>query len=135
MEAAAQSTAAFGSGTSVKSTEFERIALISEFTSDKKGVVRVSIPGPAGVQYSEQTFAEDLVGHGAGTALASGIDGRLEMLLVEIPRAKREQTTASNSTSLTAKIAIDFSMEQRRLMIKAYPATNCLNYFGKRELS
>jgi hypothetical protein len=115
MEAAAQSTAAFGSGTSVKSTEFERIALTSEFTSEKMGAVRVSIPGPAGVQYSEQTFAEDIVGHGAGTAPASGIYGRLEMLLVERPKANREQTTASTRTSLTAKIAIAFS------------TSNCLN--------
>ncbi|OLE74087.1 hypothetical protein AUG19_09790 [archaeon 13_1_20CM_2_54_9] len=71
-------------------------------------MVRVSIPGPAGVQYSEQTFTEDLVGHGAGTALASGKEGRLETLLVEIPKTKREQTTASTRTSLTGNVPIDF---------------------------
>ncbi|HEX9239632.1 MAG TPA: hypothetical protein VF910_03155 [Candidatus Bathyarchaeia archaeon] len=75
------------------------------------GVVRVSIPAPAGVQYSEQTFTEDIVGHGAATALARRIEGTLEKLLIEIPRIEREQITTTTITSLMENVPINFPLK------------------------
>jgi hypothetical protein len=72
---------------------------VSELYSDKqllKSVVwKLSISGPAGYQYSAQAGNELIVGHGCGTAWASGIPGNVRPLDRGPARPARERATKS----------------------------------------
>src|SRR5690242_10700997 len=61
----------------------------------------VSIAGPAGTQLSEH--GEPAVEQGAGLARAKFTDGSWKLLEIAPEKEVRENTTASNSASLTAE--------------------------------